>query len=89
MVKKTKKSKKAKKEIDVLSYHLVPKTEKLNESEKNRVLKKYGIRADQLPKVKSNDPVVAVLEAEIGDVLKIERVDETGKYLTYKVVKGK
>ena len=88
LVKKTKKTK-TKKEIDVLSYHLVPKMEKVNEAEKNRILKKYGVSISQLPKLKINDPAVESLEAEVGDVIKIERQDKTGKYLTYKVVIGK
>ena len=63
--------------------------EKVNEAEKNRILKKYGVNSSQLPKLKVNDPAVASLEAEVGDVIKIEREDKTGKYLTYKVVIGK
>ncbi len=88
MAKKTKKAK-TKKEIDVLSYHLVPKMEVLSESEKNRILKKYNITTEQLPKLRSGDPSVSALGANPGDVIKIERADETGKYLTYKVVKSK
>jgi len=75
--------------MDVLSYHLVPKMEKINESEKNRILKKYGINSSQFPKLKINDPAAVALEAEAGDIIKIEREDKTGKYLTYKVVVGK
>ncbi len=63
--------------------------EKVNESEKNRVLKKYEIESGQLPKMKSGDPEVEALGAEVGDVIKIQREDKTGKYLTYKVVIGK
>ena len=87
MAKKSKKSKK--KEIDVLSYHLVPKMEILSESEKSRILKKYDITTEQLPKMRSVDPAVVALGANEGDVIKIERIDKTGKYFIYKVVKGK
>lgn len=75
--------------MDVLSYHLVPKMEKLSESEKNRILKKFNITSDQLPKMKHNDPAIVALGAEAGDVIKIEREGKTGKYLAYKVVIGK
>lgn len=88
MAKKTKKTKTTK-EIDVLSYHLVPKMEKVDGAEKNRVLKKYGINSGQLPKIKINDPAVEALGAEVGDVIKVEREDKTGKYVAYKVVIGK
>jgi len=84
LAKKTKKS--AKEEMDVLSYHLVPKMEILSEAEKNRVLKKFGIGMGQLPRFKHNDPAVVALKAEPGDLIKIERDDGTGKYTAYRAV---
>lgn len=87
MVKKSKKA--AKEEIDVLSHHLVPKMNVLSEAEKNRVLKKFEITEEQLPKFRHNDPAVVALKANLGDVIKIERDDGTGKYTAYRVVSKK
>ncbi len=84
MAKKSKKS--AKEEIDVLSYHLVPKMEVLSEAEKNRVLKKFGIGIERMPRFKHNDPAVVALKANVGDLIKIERDDGTGKYICYRAV---
>ncbi|NYZ77336.1 DNA-directed RNA polymerase subunit H [Candidatus Micrarchaeota archaeon] len=76
--------------MDVLSYHLVPKMEILGETEKNRILQKYGIEStNQLPKLRPGDAAVAALGAKAGDVIKIHREDKTGKYAAYKVVKEK
>lgn len=88
MAKKTKKSAKKsdKEQVDVLSYHLLPKMAILSEAEKNRIIKKYRIEMDKLPVFRKNDPAVVALEAKPGDVIKIERDDGTGKYITYRAV---
>ncbi len=72
--------------MDVLSYHLVPKMEIIGEAEKIRVLKKYGIDENQLPRLRHNDPAVIALGAKPGDVIKIEREEITGRYNCYKIV---
>ena len=72
--------------IDVLSHKLVSEMKILSEAEKAKVLKKYGINEKQLPRMVSTDPAVAALKAEPGNIIKIERDDGTGKYLTFKVV---
>jgi DNA-directed RNA polymerase subunit H len=84
--KKSKSKKEAKKEIDVLAHSLVPKMEIIKEDAVKRILEKYGITKEQLPKFRHNDPAVKTLEAEPGDVIKIEREDATGKYNVYRVV---
>ncbi len=72
--------------MDVLSYHLVPKMEIVSENEKNRILQKYEITPEQLPKMLTSDPSVIALGAKKSDVIKIYREDKTGKYLAYKIV---
>jgi DNA-directed RNA polymerase subunit H len=91
LAKKTKKSSKksAKEHIDVLSYHLLPKMVILNEAEKNRILKKFGVGPGQLPLFRKNDPAVVALGAKPGDIIKIERDDGTGKYIAYRAVAPK
>lgn len=79
-------SKKTKSEVDISSYHLVPKMEILSEDAKKRVLHKYGITTEQLPRFKHNDPAVKMLGAKPGDVIKIAREDLTAKYNSYRVV---
>ncbi len=58
----------------------------LAEAEKTKVLKRYGISEDQLPKMFSKDPAAVALKAKAGDVIRIERNDGTGKYPGYRVV---
>ena len=58
----------------------------LSEADKTRVLKKFGINANKLPVFRKDDPAVIALEAKPGDVIKIERDDGTGKYITYRAV---
>lgn len=72
--------------IDVLSHSLVPEMKVLSDAEKAKTLDKYGIDESQLPKILSKDPAVLALKATVGDVLKIDRNDGTGKYTTYRIV---
>ena len=74
--------------IDVLSHFLVPKTEIINDNEKKRILKKYGIDESQLPKILFSDPSVQAIKANVGDILSINREDLTGKYVVYRLVVG-
>lgn len=64
--------------MDILSHALVPKHELLSEKDKHEVLSKYGIPADKLPKMLASDPVVQVIQAKPGDVVRILRKSETG-----------
>ncbi|MFN7991224.1 MAG: DNA-directed RNA polymerase subunit RpoH/Rpb5 C-terminal domain-containing protein [Candidatus Micrarchaeia archaeon] len=72
--------------VDVLSHSLVPEMKVLSESEKSKVLSKYGVNDRQLPRILSSDQEAMALKAAPGDVIKIERDDGTGKYTTYRVV---
>jgi DNA-directed RNA polymerase I, II, and III subunit RPABC1 len=84
---KQKKSKsKAKSDLNVLSYFLVPKMEILSEDAKKKVLEKYKIGESQLPRFRLNDPTVRSLNAKAGDVIRIERQDSTGSYHSYRIV---
>jgi DNA-directed RNA polymerases I, II, and III subunit RPABC1 len=72
--------------IDVLSHDFVPEMKVLGEAEKTKLLHKYGINESQLPKIFSSDPSAVAIKVKVGDVLKIERDDGTGKYFSYRVV---
>jgi DNA-directed RNA polymerase subunit H len=52
--------------FNVLNHVNVPLHEVLTDSEAKEVLKRYGITKEQLPKVRSNDPVVQVLQKQAG-----------------------
>lgn len=80
------KKKKPKELVDVLSHVLVPEMKVLSESEKNKVLEKFGINDNQLPVFSSSDPAVVALKANIGDIISIKRNDPTGKYISYRIV---
>ena len=72
--------------LDVLAHSLVPEMAVLSEAEKNKILKKYSIRPDQLPVMLHTDAAVKALKASAGDVIRIKRDGETGPHLMYKVV---
>ena len=65
----------------------MPKHTILSEEEKRALLQKHDINEVQLPKILTNDAVVKVLDAKIGDVIKIERGSPTaGSTVYYRIV---
>jgi DNA-directed RNA polymerase subunit H (RpoH/RPB5) len=72
--------------LDVLAHSLVPEMAILSEAEKNKILKKYSITENQLPKMLHTDAAMKALNAAAGDVIKIKRDGETGPHLMYKLV---
>lgn len=71
----------------ILEHDLVPEHKVMKKGEVESLLKQYGVKIDQLPKIKSNDPVVQVIGAKKGDVLKILRKSPTaGESAYYRVV---
>lgn len=73
--------------INKTKHVLVPKHEIINEEEKKELLKIYGIKENQLPKILVNDPISRHYDAKKGDIFKITRISETGgEYISYRVV---
>ncbi|MBI4980505.1 DNA-directed RNA polymerase subunit H [Candidatus Woesearchaeota archaeon] len=73
--------------FDVTKHHLVPKHTKLSESEKSKMLGKYGVEALSLPKIMTDDPALKKLDVKTGDIIKIERKSKTaGASEYYRVV---
>lgn len=73
--------------FDITKHELVPKHIVLNQEEKEKLLKKYGITLKELPRIFLSDPVVKNLGAKVGDVIKIIRKSETaGESIYYRVV---
>lgn len=64
---------------------LQPKHSILKKEEAEKILIKYNISITQLPKIKITDPAIPT-NAQIGDVIKIERKEETDTYVYYRVV---
>ncbi len=72
---------------DILKHKLVPDHTILSKSEFKKVLKELDIHQEQLPKIKSDDPVAKAIGAKPGDILKITRRSHTaGKFDTYRLV---
>ena len=79
-------------EINVLLHDLVPEHAILSEKQAAEVLKSLRIKADQLPKIRKDDPVLTTLEMtgqEIkeGQIVKITRKSESaGVCVVYRMV---
>jgi DNA-directed RNA polymerase subunit H len=60
----------------------------LSEKEKENVMKMYGIKKlNQFPKILQSDPVIKILKAKPGDLIKIIRKSDTaGESIYYRVV---
>ncbi len=66
---------------------LVPKHEVLSEEEKEEVLKLLGVRPEQLPKIRADDPIVKEIGAKVGDIVRIIRESPTaGVSIAYRYV---
>ncbi|MFH8080431.1 MAG: DNA-directed RNA polymerase subunit H [Candidatus Aenigmatarchaeota archaeon] len=70
--------------INILEHELVPKHYIVSEEEKQKILEKYKItKLNQLPQIKSTDPVVKALGAKPGDLIKIIRKSSIAKEVVY------
>jgi len=75
-----------KKEI-LLNHYLVPKHEVMSEEEVKDLLEKLNITKEQLPKILESDPMVKLIGAKVGDVIKITRKSHTaGETIYYRLV---
>ncbi|MCF8884561.1 MAG: DNA-directed RNA polymerase subunit H [Nitrososphaerota archaeon] len=91
MSKKVKREKVQKKEekpkFSILEHELVPEHRILSPEEAEQVLKKYGVRPQQLPYILVSDPVVKEIGAKPGDIIEIKRKSPTaGEAVYYRVV---
>ncbi len=78
--------------FNVLEHGLVPEHYLVSKEEEEEILKKYGVKKENLPKIKKSDPVLRVLERQhghipVGSLIKIVRRSATaGKAVVYRVV---
>jgi DNA-directed RNA polymerase subunit H len=71
-------------EINILDHGLVPKHILLSQQEKEEAMKKFGVKKiGQFPKILKSDPIVQLLGAKPGDLIKIIRKSETAKESIY------
>jgi len=72
---------------DILKHQLVPEHVILSEEEAEKILEEMKIHAEQLPRIRTDDPVVKAIGAKEGDILKIIRESPTaGRFVTYRIV---
>ena len=75
---------------ETIKHELVPKHEILSEEEKGDVLEKFQVNENQLPTILLADPVVEMIGAKGGDVLRITRKSQTaGVSIYYRTVVDK
>ncbi|MBS3107399.1 DNA-directed RNA polymerase subunit H [Candidatus Woesearchaeota archaeon] len=80
-----KKSKKV--TVDLTAHTLVPKHEIVSKEEINKILERYNITIYQLPRILAEDPVVKVINAKTGDIIKVTRKSPTiGESHYYRLV---
>ena len=73
--------------INIQDHMLVPKHEIMSEDEISEEFSDVDYEYKDLPKIKSDDPVVKAINAEPGNVLRITRESQTaGVFVTYRIV---
>ena len=64
----------------ILEHEWVPKHEAMMPDEAEQVLKKYATTFQNMPRIAKNDPVVKIIDAKPGTMLRITRNDGTAYY---------
>jgi len=78
-----------KKKINIMDNEFVPQHTILTEEESNQLLQKYNVTYDKLPLILESDPVVKIIDAKPGDIIKIVReYSPAGKSVFYRYVVG-
>ena len=73
--------------IDIQEHMLVPTHEIMTEDEIADEFNDVEYDFKDLPKIRSEDPVVKAIDAKPGDVLRITRESQTaGVFVTYRIV---
>ena len=88
IIEKKKPAKKSlKKDLDKTSkkinHFLVPKHTKLSEANKNKLLQKYNISFEELPRISRKDPAISHLDLGADEIIKIIRPSPTTKESAY------
>jgi len=67
-------------------HELVPEHKLLSADEKKKVLQKFRVADDCLPRIHLSDPAIIGLSAKIGDLVQIKRKEASGESDHYRVV---
>lgn len=67
----------------IMEHDLVPEHKIMKADDVKVLIKKYGIKKWQLPKIFDKDPIVMLLGAKPGDILEIKRKSQTAGETTY------
>jgi DNA-directed RNA polymerase subunit H len=67
----------------LLDHESVPHHEIIGEDEVAKLLAKYAIDKEQLPKIRDDDPIVNEIGAKKGDIIKITRKSQTADESIY------
>ena len=71
--------------VNVTQHETVPKHRLLAPKEKKKLLERFKVTEEQLPRIPITDPVAKYLGLRRGDVVEIERESDTaGRYITYR-----
>lgn len=78
--------------FETLNHILVPEHQLMPEDKVEEVLRRYGIKLEQLPKIRRSDAAIRALEIRTGEILKgsvikVIRYSETaGISMSYRLV---
>jgi DNA-directed RNA polymerase subunit H len=73
--------------VDASQHELVPDHTLVDEAELDEVLDEYDVDRTDLPKIKRKDPAIRDLDAEQGNVVRIERDSRTTeRAIVYRLV---
>lgn len=73
--------------FDLSEHTFVPKHEIMAQDEVQELLVRYNCTKQQLPKIKFNDPIIKMIGAKPGDVIRVLRKSATaGAAVYYRVV---
>ena len=67
----------------MIKHELVPKHEILSEKDKKEVLERFEVTEKQLPKIPVSDPVIEMIGANPGHVIRITRKSATAEEAVY------
>lgn len=75
------------KSFNVTEHVLVPLHELVSAEDKAKILARYGVQPNQLPRINPQDPAIRHLGVKQGDLIKITRKSQTaGDATFYRIV---
>ncbi|MEM4263528.1 MAG: DNA-directed RNA polymerase subunit H [Candidatus Woesearchaeota archaeon] len=74
-------------DFDVTKHMLVPKHSIASDAEKKKIIQRYCLTGQELPRILKTDPAIINLKPKEGDIIKIIRNSPTaGKAIFYRRV---